>query len=166
MHQEVRPFPAEDAWERLLPSCRNMCSKAASQGQRDKSLVLSVGRIHAQIYTEMFLYILTNIGRGEKKRDYWGQGWDLKMKHVIGGSSLLLEGLKPTGEERPVSKSRGDYDWVFHAKPTLAAFFAFHSLWTCSRKSQTLTLGDSKEQFCCWSPLTARLDTDFWNTKP
>lgn len=70
MHQEVRPFPAEDAWERLLPSCRNMCTKDASQGQREKSLVLSVGRIHTQTYREMFLYILTNIARGEKK-DYW-----------------------------------------------------------------------------------------------
>lgn len=97
MHQEVRPFPAEDAWERLLPICRNTCSEDESQGQREKSLVLSVGRIHAQIFTEVFLYILTNIGRGEK-RDYWGQGWDLKMKHVIGGSGFLLEGLTPTGE--------------------------------------------------------------------
>lgn len=73
MHQEVRPFPSEDAWERLLPSRRNTCSKDVPQGQREKSLVLSVGRINAQIYTEMFLYILTNIGRREKG-DYWGQG--------------------------------------------------------------------------------------------
>lgn len=157
IHQEVRPFPAEDAWERLLPSC----NKDASQGQREKSLVLSVDRIHAQIYTEMFLYIITNTGRGEK-RDYWRQRWDLKMRNVIGGSGLLLEGLTPKGEETPVSKSRGDCDWAFHVKPTLA----FHSLWACSRKSQTLTLGDSKEQSCCWSPTTALLDTDFWNTEP
>lgn len=57
----------------------------------------------------------------EGKKDYWGQTWDLKMKHVIGGSGLLLEGLTPPGEERPVSKSRGDCDWAFHAKPELAA---------------------------------------------
>lgn len=104
MHQEVRPFPSEGAWERLLLSCRNTCSKDASQEQMEKSLVLSVGRINVQIYTEMFLYILTNTGKGGKG-DYWGQGWDLKMKHVIGGSGLLLGGLTPT-EDTCVQEQR------------------------------------------------------------
>lgn len=73
-----------------------MCSKDASQGQREKSLVLSMGGIPAQICTETFPHTPTNIDRGRKR--YCQGKKEPTMKCVCGGSSLLLEGLTPTGE--------------------------------------------------------------------
>lgn len=94
--QVIWPFLAGTAWEMLFLSSGNICSKDASQGQKEKSLVQSMGGIHTQIGTEIFPHILTNTD--EEKEDNSGRKVRSKDKACLWMEQLASLRSHPIGE--------------------------------------------------------------------